>query len=360
MTATAPLTWREWALALVLSACMVAGTCAAFSAGSPWALRQVEWLELLDAGTPSDVSRAAVQVLAGVADQADIVVLGDSAIREALQPDATLTAALVRRGLQRSTVVTLTSSAQLPPDALYLVRMMKVRAGQLFILPLGFSAWRIGDLFGVMAAGSYLGLPGLTPGEPSVLRQPLQDRLEWWRLAWHRVRDTLRWRTVDPLQRWVRRALYGMPGESPTGYHFNLDADSKGAGFIDQQRRVAQQEINRNFERNLALMEAALDELVQLIQRQGGRIVLATTPNADEALALANPGPARKFQQIVDRLRSRYQLVHISLDAGIAWSADDRGDLTHLGPRGRAKWSRALVDWLAADHASRSASRPPP
>jgi hypothetical protein len=94
-------------------------------------------------------------------------------------------------------------------------------------------------------------------------------------------------------------------------------------------------------------LERAASRLEAVAARLGaGALVFAVPPLSDEAAAEGN-GLEREpgFQRLLARLSRTAPVLD---GARLDWPREAFRDPTHLGPRGRAAWSRALADALGS------------
>jgi hypothetical protein len=289
------------------------------------------------------------KVLSGDAANADVVILGTSATREALIAERDLHAQLKTLGGTQKRVVNLSSGAQSPIETLLITEAIQPRAGQLFILFVSHSLLQQDRPFRAIENGGFMRAPddliakyaqrGVFPlhWEKALNRHAYRIRAKRQEYFRH-----LNYR----LKYWVGEYVYGQP--APTyAMHLNI-----GQAQIDSELKKLsissyQTEFNANLSKNLSYVTNTLGILVDYLKSQRCRFVIAFSPDAKNEMRMLFPQEFQIFSDMLDGLQANHAFERVDLNEKIAWDNDDFRDLTHVNESGRIKWSNALVAWLA-------------
>lgn len=339
-----PLPWWALLVALIVAA-VFAVAMAQFSIGAKPS--RAEWKHLTGQRL-DDHGYALGHIFSGRAHQADIVILGTSAAREALPVDSELAATLLKDNRALHGVANLATSSQSLTDTLYLADATAPRRGQLFVVFLSFSSLRRQNPFDTLEQGYYLHAPQVLIKKyagravfPDHWNNPLNQLLYQARAVRHLWGRQLEYR----LNHWVAKWAYGR-SMSPYQQHRHAAKTSpskeKKATLFNQLDR----DFKLNYAANLSYVVPTIKALAAGLNNSGARLVVAAPPEFNRELRNRFPGEYRQFAARLQTLQTEFGFELLNLNTQITWLETDFVDLVHVSRTGREKWTRALGIWL--------------
>ena len=335
-----------WALLVAL---IVAGVLAAamaqFSIGATPS--SAEWKRLTGQRL-DDHGYALGQIFSGQAHQADLVILGTSAAREALPADSELATTLLGDNHALRSIANLATSSQSLTDTLYLADATTPRRGQWFVVFLSFSSLRRMNPFDTLERGYYLHAPQMIIEKygnrevfPKHWYDPFNRLLYRWRAVRHQWGRQLEYR----LNHWIAGWVYGR-SISPYQPHRHAaktsPAKAKKATLFNEFDR----DFKLHYSANLPYAVPTIKALATLLNRSGARLVIATPPEFNREIRNRFPAEHHEFDTRIRDLQSEFGFELLNLNDSITWLQADFVDLVHVSQTGREKWTRALGDWL--------------
>lgn len=279
--------------------------------------------------------------------QADFLLLGSSATREATWDEATL----AKAGMGR--VAKLTSSGQTPLESLFLLEQQPLRRGQVVILSIGVTQLASQDQGLRLASGVFLQNPqdfadahgGLMATEQSWLQRRLQIALG--------ARSLLVRYLHVALPRQVAARMYDAKPLKPLQFYYD-HLTREQAKVLTIDRPTLRVRLDDHAATNLSRMSAALEAAARSCARQGATLVLLENPHLDSDLYTTFGNWWAPYQATVRQVAQRHHLRLANLGEHVPFEPDQFIDAVHLTRSGRAAWSAQLLQaapsWRAAEH----------
>jgi len=342
-----PLPAWAWCCA-ALFAIAVAAISSWIAADAPFSMRPTSVSQLVD-GAHDDQAHVAARVLAGDASDADVIVYGSSSAREALWPEAALEAAVQDLRGERLAIVTLTSSAQNPIEALFLATLRPARPGQLYVLVVGFGTVRASNVFERLAHGAFL-VPPLALLDDD--RYAALVPREWtstsgrWLMRWYALRQWSQRQIRFGFRSWILRELYGI-GVAPYDVYRYDGIGSTKVPDRTLQVNGTRHALKVDFTEKIDAFSRTLDALAEYVHDRGSELAIVTAPDFAHGLRETLPAEHARFLSELGTLATRRGVAVFDWNTTIDWEPADSVDATHASAAGRRKWSTALVGWLA-------------
>ena len=306
------------------------------------------WHSLTDT-KKDDQAHVMAKARSGEAATADVLILGTSAAREALWMDSELSAELGRKDSPNINIINLASSAQSPIESLLIMNAIRLRPGRLIILFASPTTLQQAQPFHAIEQGGFLKSP------EDLIRQYSQREIfpSYWLKTSNRVLYQIRL-TRQKLHRllnyrlkyWIQAEVYGAPQQNYSPYLYvgqtSQTRDSRLAQLKEFEGRF-----KKSTERNLPYVKNTLKVIAEYLTSRGCRVVIARPPDLNDEFRQSFPNEFEKFETLIHELEKSHRFEQLNLNDKIVWETRDFVDLTHVTESGRAKWSDALVTWLA-------------
>ena len=288
-------------------------------------------------------------MLSGESQQADVLILGTSSIREGLWHEQALEAGLVRLGGSSYRIVNLATSAQSLPESLFLATYGDARRGQTVVLFISFGGLQLPDPFTRLERGAFLVAPiqlqdaladeGLLPSSWSATTGRML-------LRWHLARQITHRLFRFGLKSWVWSYWYGVAGAPYNAYIYDDLPDDKRP---DKQKSVKQASLSlaKNFDANMTVLPKTLTLLASSVQKRAGKLVIAMAPDVAPSLRANLPAQFARFESELAAFASRTGVEIVDWNPAVAWKESDSIDASHVSASGRNKWSELFLQWLA-------------
>jgi hypothetical protein len=347
---TVPLGLRHWlVLACVVLLCLVACLRVVLEQEDvrPWGN-----IAALANGPTDDWARAVGRIAAVGNQRTDVIILGTSLARESLWRANEIAAAVEAAGGQPLKVLNLLLSDLTFREALFLVEQLHLGPGQrvlLFHSPTSFAQTE--------RARERL-RRGLFLSSPLGFARRFQDELPELRgwlepLAAARTRITLArglfYRSVhNRIQYWATRRLYGQP--TFTRYRYgHLEADRAAHARIQPAAETGiRHRMREHWETTHATEARDARAFLTYVASTGARAYLFDSPLAtgDDDRLFAPWWT--EYQRLVERIATATDTERVDLNQSVPIGVEDYTYGRHVGRAARARWSRALVAWLAS------------
>ncbi len=349
---TAPLTKRSWL-------CLALLALALFTGMLLWLCSEDRMV--LKPGAPLVLNRWDDHAFAVLelprTHRADLLVLGNSNIREALYSVEKIEAMYAAATGKPMKMVNLSTSGQSLLESLFLIYHSKLTPGQTIILVMSPSTFcRSESDYDRLRKGSYLlnpldfsrtfahEIPHLAPWVSGLTPHSINFTIN---------RNLLYRRIHHGLHNTIRTQIYRDDLFHLHRYDHLDHADvSLQRQRLESFSKVIHQKFPRNFPMNLDILHS----LARYTQKKQTRLILVESPGRQ-----SDPEELFKpwwdpYRTAVDHLVSTHPITYANLNPGLGLTHEDFTDTRHLGPVGRGKWSRAFVAFFA--HFSHGECRP--
>lgn len=336
-----PLPWRAWRVAAALSL-LLAALGALLIPEAAW-FDPARLAPIADYAIDSRDSTvfALARSRSAARDSADVLVLGSSATREALEDDAALGQGAGAR------ILTLTSSAQNPVESLYLLQQRPLRQGQLVVLFVGLT-----QLGGSMRAeriesGLFLQAPFGADLPAQAWSVPFaSDAAQRKLLALRGARSLLVRYLHHAMPRQLGRVLYDAPPLTPLAYYYGGLAPEQVRELVEN-RAAIRARMERAAMANLPLLQGALAAFARHCAEAGATLVLAENPHADADMDTVLAPWRNSYQDAVQGVAAAQHIAYVDFNSALALPPDAFTDMIHLSRAGRAAWSAHFINELA-------------
>ena len=306
------------------------------------------WQSLVDTRN-DDQAHVMAKARSGEAAAADVLILGTSAIREALLIDSELNAQLKRKASLNIGVANLASSAQAPIESLLITNAIQLRAGQLIILFASNTIFQQPQPFYVIEQGGFLQAPEDLIRQysereifPSYWLEPTNRLLYRIRAARQKLQRLLKYR----FKYWIQSEVYGQRQPSYFPYLYRGQMPQL-QNFRKAQFKGLDTRLRKNTDVNFPYVKNTFTVFMEHLASRGCQLVIARPPEFNDEFRKSFPNEFERFETLLRELKKHHSFEQINLNDEITWQPEDFVDLMHVSESGRAKWSDALVAWLA-------------
>jgi len=276
------------------------------------------------------------------AQDADVIILGTSAAREAFYPENELSlkyAALYDRQLS---FVELASGSQTLLQHLLYIKQIELSQDQLVVLLFSPSAFYRSPkrceqllLTGYYPLSDIYALEGLTSQLPE-----LESWFEW-PAQFNLIRRTLFQSLHYRLESWTQENLYGYSAPYSKYRYSHLPAGD--VEILENSRRVRQKAFE-GFKAHRDFNQRTLQLLAAEVDRSNATLVLLEQPRIEGETAFQNWQPT--YNSIVSDVVQNSNTLYFNINDDLALDSHDFYDVSHLSREGRETWSLAFLQWL--------------
>jgi hypothetical protein len=306
------------------------------------------WHSLTDTKN-DDQAHVMAKARSGEAAAADVLILGTSATREALWMDSKLNAQLRQNDSPNINVVNLASGAQSPIESLLITNAIQLQPGQLIVLFTSLTTLQQARPFHSIEEGGFLQSP-----EDLIQKYSQQEIFpSYWLKRSNRVlyqirvmRQKLHRLLNYRLKYWIQAEAYGAPQQNYSPYLYVGQTSQSRNSWLAQIKDF-ETRFRKRTEINLPYVKSTLKVTLEYLTGQGCRVVIAHAPDLNDEFRKSFPNELEKFETLLRELKKSHPFEQLNLNDKIVWEARDFVDLTHVTESGRAKWSDALLTWLA-------------
>ena len=306
------------------------------------------WRNMSDTAN-DDLAFVMSKVLSGDAAAADVLILGTSSLREALASDSELNTQLKQQNSSRISAMNLATAAQSPIESLLIADAISPQAGQLVLMFISLSSLKQALPFQSIEHGGFM-----HPPENLLDKYPQHGLFPQY---WHRPGNRFLYRVRAARQEiyrrlnfrfkyWIQDKVYGQssPAYSPHLYAGQLPINAALRQIQIENFGIA---LKQNLASNLTFTANTLGVLADYLSRRKCRFIIAAPPELSGEMRKLFPDEFHVFNEMIRTLRKTHPFELLDLNSKITWDAGDFRDFTHVTQTGRAKWSQALVTWLA-------------
>ena len=335
-----PLPWRHWLLTATLFSVIAALLILWLI---PNSLAISDLLFLPQSAQKNDGVRNFLIARSEKTQDADIIILGTSAAREALVHEQELSDRMLDRCGMQLRFVELTSESQTILEHLFLVKQISLSKEQLVVLTISPAVF-----YRSPAVSERRLLNGLFPLAEIHRLQPLTEVLPeiqpWFgtRTQSNLVRNTIYQRVHYGLQSWAETTIYDYSPEYQKYRYSEFPAGD--LRVIEKSRLARRQAFEEAFEENRDFNFRALQLLVDEIELAGASVVFVEQPRIHGESVFA-PWQ-RQYDSMIRMIVAARNASYFNLNERIELGPECFYDVAHVSSSGRNDWSEEFILWL--------------